>query len=109
MRSALVSFLFLLTTPLYAEEAIVFKKELFSPHYWFPYGLVLIVLLIVVFILAKNSKKLISPHSPGIVVEKTSINHKTKVYIINYQGQKFLLADNQNSLAIQALQENLPS
>jgi flagellar biogenesis protein FliO len=109
MRQFITVLLLSLANPLLAEEAIVFKKELISTFHWFPYSIILIVLIIAVLVLAKNSKKIIKTHSSCKVIESIAIHHKTKVHVIDYQGQKFLLADNQHSLAIHALQENIPS
>lgn len=105
MRQVIAFVLIFLVNPLLAQEAIIFKKELVETAHWFPYGLVLIALIAAVLMLAKNSKKIISKQSQCKVIEKIAIHHKTKIYVIDYQGQRFLVADNQNSLAIQALQE----
>lgn len=109
MRQITSFILFFLTNSILASEAIIFKKELVSNTHWFPYGLVMIVLIIVVLILAKNSKKINSTPPKCKVIERIAVQHKTKVYVIDYQGQKFLVADNQNSLAIHALQERSPA
>ncbi len=106
MRQITLFILLFLVNPLFAEEAISFKKELVTTVHWFPYGIVLILLIIALLILAKNSKKVMTAHAKCKVIERVAIHHKTKVYVIAYQGQQFLLADNQNSLAIHALQEN---
>ena len=106
MRQVIAFWLFLVVKPSMAERAIVFKKELLSSYHWFPYGLVLIALILAILILAKKSKKIIKTPSQCTVLERIAINHKTKAYIIDYQGQKFLIADNQHSVAIQALQES---
>lgn len=99
-----VAFLFVfLINPLYAEEAISFKKELVASSSWLPYGSILIVLVITLLVLAKHSKKIIHNNAQCQVIEKISVHNKTKVYVIAYQEQKFLVADNQNSLAIHAL------
>lgn len=89
--------------PLHAEEAISFKKELMASSSWFPYGILVVILVITIFVLAKHSKKIIHNDAQCRVVEKIFIHNKTKVYVIAYQEQKFLVADNQNSLAIHVL------
>ena len=89
--------------PLFAGEEIVFKKELiFNPH-WYSYGLILFLLVISLVIIAKYSNKTGGIELKCKVVERINIHHKTKVYVIDYQGKQFLLADNQNALAIQPL------
>ncbi|CEG57454.1 hypothetical protein [Legionella fallonii] len=99
--SAFLLFFFLHS--LYAEEAITFKKELVASNSWTPYGIILLILVMALLVLAKNSKRIIPTNNQCRVVEKISVHHKTKVYVIAYQDQKFLVADNQNSLAIHAL------
>ncbi|MCL9682642.1 hypothetical protein [Legionella maioricensis] len=105
MRQLTTFILIFLVNPLFAEETINFKKELVTTVHWFPYGIVLILLFIALLLLAKNSKKVISTNAKCKIIERIAVHHKTKVYVIVYQGQKFLVADNQNSLAIHALQE----
>ena len=88
---------------LYAGETISFKKELVASSSWLPYGMTLVILVITLLMLAKHSKKLLHNSTQCRVVEKLSVHNKTKVYVIAYQEQKFLVADNQNSVAIHAL------
>lgn len=85
--------------------SIPFKEELVTNTHWIPYGLVLIVLFAVLMILAKYSKKKIKSNSTFKVIERMAIHHKTKAFVIDYQGQQFLLTDNQNSLAIHPLKK----
>lgn len=106
-------FIFLVLTfwinPLFAKEELVFKKELISNPHWYSYGLVLFLLLISIIFLARYSKKTGVTELKCKVVERINIQHKTKVYVIDYQGQQFLLADNQHALAIHPLhQSGLP-
>ena len=109
MRFLVLIILSFLINPLQAKNAITFKKELVANVHWFPYGLVLIVLIIAVLILAKSSKKISNTQSKCKIIEKTTLNHKTKIFVIDYQGQQFLIADNQNALAIHSLQVNSQS
>lgn len=97
--------LFFLINPLMAEEAITFKKELVTSTHWLSYGLVLLVLISFLFLFAKNTKKVLGTSTQLKVLERIAIHHKTRVYVLDYQGQQFLLADNQNSVTIQALHE----
>jgi len=103
MRFILFGLLFL-ANPLFAENTLVFKKELLSNINWFPYSMILVVLFAAVLFLAKNSKRLIRPNPDCQVIEKIMLRHKTNIYIIDYQGQRFLIAENQNALAINPLQ-----
>lgn len=83
-------------------------SETFKPDFhfslsWGSYTLALMMLLVVIFILAKKHRPLISPKTDCKLIEKTALSHKTMVYIIEHQQQRFLLADNQQSLAIHPL------
>lgn len=92
--------------PLFAKDDLVFKKELISNPHWYSYGLVLILLLISIILLARYSKKAGVTELKCRVIERVNIQHKTKVYVIDYQGQQFLLADNQHALAIHPLHQS---
>ena len=87
-------------------EPIVFKQEFAPQNGWLNYGLAMTVLLILIFVLAKKYK----PRSPNLdgcqLIEKKHLGNKTIVYIIDYQQQRFLLADNQNALAIHPLEHH---
>lgn len=90
---------------LIAQEPIPYKHDSPLSAHWFPYGLVLLVLCIVLAILAKKSKHKTSRTTQCRVVESLPLNHKTKIYVFDYQGQHFLIADNQHALAIHPLKE----
>jgi len=81
-------------------EPIVFKQEFSPKNGWFNYGLAITILLIVILVLAKKYKS--KPLGPiGCqLIEKKHLGNKTVVYVIEYQQQRFLLADNQHALAI---------
>ncbi|KTD51325.1 flagellar biosynthetic protein FliO [Legionella quateirensis] len=91
--------------PLLANQPVVFKKELVTNTHWSPYVLILFVLLAVLFILAQYSKKSKTTSSKCKVIEQVSVHNKTKIFVIDYQGQQFLLADNQNALTLLPLQD----
>ena len=105
MTRSLALFLSILTTPLWAKESLAFKKELIVNAHWLPYGLVVIVLIVALLILAKKTRQTGTSNPACKVIEKISVHHKTKVFVIEYQKQRFLIADNQNSLAIHPVQE----
>lgn len=100
-KITLLLFFFFLSFNVCAEHSLPFKKEI-STNHLFSYLLVLGILFLTLFFLAKKSKKLINTNQCQIL-ERIPIHHKTKVYILDYQGQRFLIADNQNALAIQPL------
>lgn len=95
----------ILIRPAFASS-LVFKKELVANPHWVPYGIVLLILFIVLFILARYSKKNGRIHSEFKVIDKLIVNNKTNIFIIDYQGERILLADNQNALAIHTLSRN---
>ncbi|WP_058535523.1 hypothetical protein [Legionella saoudiensis] len=100
----------LLVSPvLHAQSTLPFKEDPINHIHWIPYLAVLLILLIVLSIIAKRSKGLVKKVSQGQLIEKIPIHHKMQVYILDYQGQRFLIADNQNSLAIHPVQEAKPS
>jgi flagellar biogenesis protein FliO len=90
-------------------EGTLFKQDPMNTIHWFPYIVILGILFVVLFVLAKKSKVLVKTNSNCQIIEKIPVHHKTQVYVINYQGQRFLIADNQNALAIHSLQEVKPS
>ena len=86
-----------------ASETMAFKPE-FSPKIsWFNYGLAIIILLIIIFFIAKKHKPGLMGNSACQLLEKKYLGNKTVVYIIEYQQQRFLLADNQQALALHPL------
>ncbi|MFI4918192.1 MAG: hypothetical protein ACHP65_01400 [Legionellales bacterium] len=92
-----------MTQSLVATNQLVFKKEqLFNSH-WYHYGLVMLALLIAAFLVAKKTKPTVNGSIKGKIIERLPVHNKTKIVIVDYDGQKFLIADNQHSLAIQPL------
>lgn len=86
-----------------SAEAITFKQS-FSPNIsWVNYGIAIIMLLVIVIVIAKKHKPNVSKKSICQLVEKKYLGNKTVVYVIDYQQQRFLLADNQHALAIHPL------
>ena len=88
-------------------EPIVFKQEFSPKNGWLNYGLAITVLLIVILVLAKKYKSR-PPNLAGCqLVEKKHLGNKTVVYVVEYQQQRFLLADNQHALAIHPVESVL--
>jgi hypothetical protein len=109
INKAQIMVLFFLSGTAHAESTLVFKKEALGTLHWFPYLVVLGVLLVALLVLAKKSAYLTKNHAKDLLVEKIALNQKTQVYVLNYQGQRFLIADNQNALAIHPLTQDNPS
>lgn len=96
-------FMIFLSDSLHAGSALGFKKDLVSQVHWAPYLLGLGFLFIALIVLAKKSKGFIKTNSQCQLIESIPIHYKTKVHVIEYQGQRFLIADNQQALAIHPL------
>ena len=94
---------FLLINPLFADS-ISFKQAQPSTNYLHSYGMVITVVFILFVVLAHSVKRKTGTTQKCKIIERVAVYHKTRIYIIDYQNQQFLIADNQNSLAIQPLQ-----
>ena len=93
-----------LSTPVaIAGEAILFKQPFSPKHGWLAYGVAIILLAVTALIIAKKHKPGASLQPICKLVEKKYVGNKTIVYIIEYQQQRFLLADNQQALALHPL------
>ncbi|MFJ1268022.1 hypothetical protein ACD661_05595 [Legionella lytica] len=99
----------LISPALHTQNTLTFKQDPINNIHWIPYLVVLLILLIVLFFLAKRSKGLVKKTTHGQIIEKISVHHKMQVYVLDYQGQRFLIADNQNALAIHPVQEVKPA
>lgn len=93
-------------TALGADGTLTFKTASISTSHWYLYLVVIGVLFLTLLFLAKKSKGLVKPTSEGRLIEKIPLHHKAQVYIIEYQNQRFLIADNQNALAIHPMHED---
>ncbi len=86
-------------------DPLLFKHE-FSPHAgWLSYGVVILLLLVMIVFLAKNRKPFATNTTDCKLIEKKHVGHKTVVYVMEYQQQRFILADNQQALAIYPLMQ----
>lgn len=90
----------------YASNTISFKQDLVTSAHWLPYLIALVALSAALFSLAKLTKSKGAKSSKCKVVEQLVLNHKTKVYIVAYEQQQFIIADNHNGLALHALNES---
>ena len=99
----LVTAVGLLTYSLLGQAALQFKNEVVSSTHWLPYASVLVILLAVLLVLSKYSNKNRITNAKANLLETIPIHYKTKAYVIEFQGQRFLIADNQNAIAIHAL------
>jgi len=103
--SVLVRILFLLIYTLEAEAALSFKKDAMPSMQWMPYCIAIIILLMILWGLAKYVRpKTVGMHKAKIL-DTVAIHNKTKAYVLDYQGQHFLIAENQNAIAIHAFKQ----
>ncbi|KTD25828.1 hypothetical protein [Legionella maceachernii] len=84
-------------------EKIPFKETLQPKHGWFTYLVFILIFAAVCLVLAKKNSGTLLPSVACLVVDKKRLNAKTIVYVIEYQNQQFLLADNQHGLVLQPL------
>lgn len=87
-----------------AAEAITFKQPFSVKMNWLNYGITIVILLLIIALfIAKRHKPHQAKQSLCQLVEKKYLGNKTVLYVIDYQQKRFLLADNQQALAIHEL------
>lgn len=86
-----------------ANELITFKSSFSPKHAGLSYAFALLLLFMLLFIIKKKYKPSLTQPSTCRVIEKKYLGNKTTIYILDYQEQRFLLADNQQALALQPL------
>lgn len=84
-------------------DPTIFKHEFSSQTSSVTYGITIFLLLVIMVILAKKNRPYSMNKSDCKLIEKKHLSHKTVVYVIEYQQQRFMLADNQQALAIHPL------
>ncbi len=82
---------------------IIFKQEFTPTHGWMSYGVAIAALVLIILVLAKKLKPRENALQGCQLIEKKHLGNKTAVYVIEYQQQRFLLADNHHALAIHRL------
>lgn len=108
IRIFLVLLSYLISPSVIADDSLHFKQALVGNNHWLSYGMVMLALLLVIGYITQKYK----PNTPNKalcrVIEKNHLGNKTVIYVIDYQEQRFLLADNQHALSFCALlPENL--
>lgn len=86
-----------------AAEPMAFKKDFSLKISWFNYITAIIALLGLVFFIVKKQRTLSAKESVCRLIEKKHLAGKTVVYVIDCYQQRFLLADNQQSLTLHPL------
>lgn len=97
----------LFSTAVTASEQIVFKQPLTPKNGWLSYAIAVIALLALLATLLKKYKPTGNTGSSCQLIEKKYLGNKTIVYVFEYQQQRFLLADNQQALALHPLKERI--
>ncbi|MBA3537497.1 MAG: hypothetical protein H0T84_12975 [Tatlockia sp.] len=88
-------------------ESLTFKQAIEPKQGWLIYFLATLALLAIAYVLSKNTKRGFSLPSNCLIIEKKRLGAKTIVYIFEYQNRQFLLADNQQALALHALDKEI--
>ena len=101
--------LLLLTTslPAYTQESISFKKNMIANTHWSPYVLIFLFLCTVLILLARHANKTTKRGLNNKVMKCIAKHHKISIFIIDYKGQQFLLAENPNALKLHPLTESV--
>ncbi len=103
MRRVLQALCLHLLTHCAMASDMVFKPAFTPKISGFNLGLTVMGLLVMAFLGWRSFKR--SPHIPGScqLLEKKHLSHKTIVYIIAHENQRFLLADNQHTMVLHAI------
>jgi hypothetical protein len=86
-----------------AAAVFHFKQPLIPKNSWLVYSSVLACMIVITLILSRRHKLNPSPKSECQLIEKKFLSNKTIIYIVDYQQQRFLLADNQQAIALHPL------
>jgi flagellar biogenesis protein FliO len=92
---------------LFSADALQFKEELKLPTYWLAIGAVLLLILVTLLIVMKKNPLKMSQTANLKLLEKRTLSHKTCVYLLEYRGLKFLLADNHANITLHPLEDGL--
>ena len=83
--------------------AFTFKESLYPSPQGVSLGALLIIGLLVLLFILKRYKRQSTQTAACQLIEKTILSNKTSLYIIQYGNQDFLIADNQQAVAIHQL------
>lgn len=95
----------LLLYTLDAQASLPFKKDITVSSPWMPCVLIMILLFIILWVLARYVGPKTGANQKAKIIDNIAIHHKTKAYVLDYQGQHFLIAENQNAIAIHAFKK----
>lgn len=89
-----------------AADSILFKPDYLPQHNWTRYIVAIIILFFIGILFVKKNKRLSTLSNTCQLIEKKHLGNKTIVYILDYQQQRFILADNQQALVLYALNQD---
>ncbi len=98
-----ISLLSLITPTVKADELLLFKQDITPHHSWLVYALALGIMLIFILLLAKKNRSQLNQPGGCKLLEKKHLSNKTVLYILEYQQQRFILADNQQTMTVHPL------
>lgn len=84
-------------------ETLSFKKEILNHPHWYSYISLLTFLLLALLLIAKQFKRQNKLPNHCKVIDKIMLKPKTHLYVIEYQDQRFLLAQSSSALSIQPI------
>lgn len=87
----------------FSQAELPFKSNLNETIHWGPYLSVLLILFLLLLALNKFGARFNSKSKNSHLITTLPIYNKTKAYVLEYEGQRFLIAENQNAIAIHAL------
>lgn len=97
------SSLFMLPALSKAANSIPYKVSLLPQYQWTTYALILLILLLFSLYTAKKQARQSIKNSNCRLIEKLNLSNKTTLYLLEYQNQQFLLADNLQSITFKSL------
>lgn len=90
---------------LHADASLSFKPAFVPRQGWYSYVIAILALLAILMVLVKKKYQGTSPQKNWQVLDKCRLSQKTTLYIVEYQQQRFLVGDNQQSLSFLPLNE----
>lgn len=104
MKKLIFFIYFLNSHALFSANTLPFKEEVSFNPYWWQTCVILLILLIILLLLPKKNPLKVAPASQLTLLEKKTLSHKTCVYVLQYQGVQFLLADNHTQVTLHPLE-----
>lgn len=90
---------------LHADASLPFKPAFVPRQGWYSYVIAILALLAILMVLVKKKYPGTGSQKNWQVLDKCQLSQKTTLYIVEYQQQRFLVGDNQQSLSFLPLNE----